>query len=239
MNSYVRVHFSSHPWRKSITSPTIPGNSFNVCRSWSEVGTFLSLSSWPARVLMLSVRLFIASWDSSWVLRRCRIYQSCYSHRKQKRNSPCMRCQCKKTRFSLQNSACSSQIAGMCAFQGWFTSLTVFPISIPISTPLLAEPRRLKMGLNLSKFSIVLLNCISNAVKVESKAYDWTWVGKFYIGGNQDSKPRRRATVVILEPDYQILPWGSLRYSEYVRSDRGKGQLTFCFLLWFRNQMSP
>jgi len=36
------------------------------------------------------------------------------------------------------------------------------------------------MGLNLSKFSIALLNFISNAVKVESKAYNWTWV--FILG---------------------------------------------------------
>ena len=179
MNSYVRVHFSSHSWMKSITSPTIPGNSFNVCCSSPELGTFLSLSSWPARILMLSVRLFIASWDSSWVLRCCQICQSYHLHRKQ-RSSPDMRYQCKKTQFSLQNSACSSQIAGMCAFQGYLTSLIVFPIPITISAPSFVEPRWPKMGLNLSKFSIALLNCISNAVKVESKAYNWTWV--FILG---------------------------------------------------------
>ena len=206
---------------KSITPPTIPGNSFNVCCSSSELGTFLSLSSWPAKILMLSVRLLIASWDSSWVLRCCQIYQSYHLHRKQRR-SPDMQYRWKKTQFSLQNSACSSQITGMCTFQGWFTSLTVFPIPITISAPLAAEPRRPKMGLNLSKFSIALLNCISNAVKVESKAYNWTWVGNFYIGSNQDSIPQRRATAVILEPDHRILPWGSLRYSEYIGSDRGK-----------------
>jgi len=43
-----------------------------------------------------------------------------------------------------------------------------------ISTPSLADPRPLKMGSNSSKFSIVLLNCTSNAVKVEPKAYDRT-----------------------------------------------------------------
>ena len=180
MNSYVHVHFSSHSRMKSITSSTIPGNSFNVCCSSPELGTSLSLSSWPARILMLSVRLFIASWDSSWVLRCCQIYQSYYLRRKQKRSSPGMRDRCKKTQFSLQNLACSSQITGMCAFQGWFTSLIVFPISITISAPSFLEPRRVKMGLNLSKFSIALLNCISNAVKVESKAYNWTWV--FILG---------------------------------------------------------
>ena len=139
MNSYVRVHFSSHSWMKSITSPTIPGNSFNVCRSSSELGTFSSLSSWPARILMLSVRLFIALWDPSWVLRCCQIYQSYHSHREQRRSSG-MQYRCKKTQFSLQNSACSSQITGMCAFQGWFTSLTVFPIPITISMPSFVEP---------------------------------------------------------------------------------------------------
>ena len=180
MNSYIRVQFSSHSWMKSIASLIILGNSLIVWRSSPELGTFLSLSSWPARIWILSARLFIASWDSSWVLRRCQIYQSYYSRQKQKRSSPGMRDRCKKTQFSLQNSAFSSQIAGMCAFQGCFTSLTVFPISIPISTPSLAEPRRFKMGLNLSKFSIALLNCISNAVKVESKAYNWTWV--FILG---------------------------------------------------------
>ena len=238
MNSYVRVHFSSHSWMKSITSPTISGNSFNVCRSSSELGTFLSLSSWLARILMLSVRLFIASWDSSWVLRCCQIYQSYYSCRKQKRSSPGMRDRRKKTQFSLQNLACSSQIRGMCAFQGWFTSLIVFPISINISAPSFVGPRRLKMDLNLSKFSIVLLKCIPNAIRVESKAYNWTWVGKFYIRSNQDSIPQRRATAVILEPDHRILPWSLLRYSEYIESDQGKDQLTFCFLLWFW-QMLP
>ena len=207
---------------KSITSIIIPGNSFIICHSSSEFGTFLSLLSWPARVRMLSARLFIASGDSSWALKCCQIYQSYHSHRKQRRRSPGMQYQCKKTQFLLQNSACSSQITGMCAFQGWFTSLIVFPIPITISTPLAAEPRWPKMGLNLSKFSIALLNCISNAVKVESKAYNWTWVGNFYIGSNQDSIPQRRATAVILEPDHRILPWGSLRYSEYIGSDRGK-----------------
>ena len=222
MNSYIRVHFSSHSWRKCITSPTIPGNSSNVCRSSSELGTFLSLSSWPARILMLSIRLFIASWDSSWALRCCQIYQSYHLHRKQRRRSPDMQYQCKKTQFLLQNSAFLSQIESMYAFQGWFTSLTVFPIPITISMPSFAEPRWPKMGLNLSKFSIVLLNCISNAVKVESKAYNWTWVGNIYIGSNQESIPQRRATPVILELDHRILPWGSLRYSEYIGSDRGK-----------------
>jgi len=85
-----------------------------------------------------------------------------------------MRDRCKKTQFSLQNLACSSQITGMCAFQGWFTSLIVFPILINISAPSFMEPRRLKMDLNLSKFLIVLLNCISNAVKAESEACNRT-----------------------------------------------------------------
>ena len=58
------------------------------------------------------------------------------------------------------------------SFQGWFTSLIVFPIPITISTPSFAEPRQPKMCLNLSKFSIMLVNCRSKAVKVESEAYD-------------------------------------------------------------------
>ena len=58
------------------------------------------------------------------------------------------------------------------SFQGWFTSLMVFPIPITISTPLFVEPRWPKMCLNLSKFSTMLVNCRSKAVKVESEAYD-------------------------------------------------------------------
>ena len=38
-----------------------------------------------------------------------------------------------------------------------FTPPTVFPNLINIPTPSLAEPRRLKMGVKLFKFSIVLL----------------------------------------------------------------------------------
>ena len=206
MNSHVPVQFSSHPWMKSIASPIIPGNSLIVWRSSSELGNFLSLLSWPARICILSARLFIASWDSSWVLRCCQIYQSYHSHRKQRRRLPDMQYRCKKTQFALQNSACSSQIAGMCAVQGWFTPLIVFPIPITISTPSFAEPRWPKMGLNLSKFSTVLLNCISNAAKAESEACNWTWVGNLHIGSNQDNVPQRQATTVILGPYHQILP---------------------------------
>jgi len=64
----------------------------------------------------------------------------------------------------------------MCTFQGWFTPLIVFLISITISTPSFAEPRWPKMGLNLFKFSIVLVNCRSNAIKAELEAYSWSWV---------------------------------------------------------------
>ena len=116
MKSHVRVQFSSHSWMKSITSPIIFGSSFIIWRSSPKLGTFLSLSSWPARICILSARLFIASWDSSWVLRCCQIYQLHYSCRKQRRSSPGMRYQYNKTQFSLQNSTCSSQIAGMWCF---------------------------------------------------------------------------------------------------------------------------
>ena len=205
MNSYVRVQFSSHSWMKSMASPIIPGNPLIVWHSSPELGTFLSLSSWLARIWILSARLFIASWDCSWVLRCCQIYQSYYSCRKQKRSSPGMRDRCKKTQFSLQNSACSSQTTGMCAFQGWFTWLIVFPIPITISTPLFAEPRWLKMGLNLSRFSIAFLNFRSNVIKAESEACNRTWVGDLHIESNQDNIPQRRATAVILELYHQIL----------------------------------
>ena len=101
MNSYIRVQCLSQSWIKTITSFIMVENSFIVWRSSSEFGTLRSLSSWWARVRILSARLFIDPWDSSWALRCYQFHQSYYSNRKLKENSPGMQHRCKKTPFLL------------------------------------------------------------------------------------------------------------------------------------------
>jgi len=99
----------------------------------------------------------------------------------------------------------------MCTFQGWFTPLIVFPISITISTPSFAEPRRPKMGLNLFKFSIMLVNCRSNAVKAELEAYSWSWVEMLeaiqiaYLGDNPELQSWNCIDEIHLEVPWE--PW--------------------------------
>ena len=73
---------------------------------------------------------------------------------------------------------------GIRAFQGWFTMLIVFPISIPISTPSPADPRWPKMDLNSSNLSIMLLTCASSALRSQSWAYDWSSVGNLHVESN-------------------------------------------------------
>jgi len=141
-----------------------------------------------------------------------------------------------KTVFTIEFSCFSSQIMGMCVIQEWFTPPRAFPNSINISTPSLAEPRRLKMGLKLFNFSIVL--AISMSIERESLSYAYNYISigililKLII-------PRQQSRAAFLTLSESILPWNLLRYPESIGSDRDKDKLTFWFLLWFRNQVSP
>jgi len=51
--------------------------------------------------------------------------------------------------------------------------------------------------------------------------------------------PQQQSRTATLKLHHWNLPWSWLRCREYIRSDRGKDQLTFCCLLWFRNQVFP
>ena len=119
----------------------------------------------------------------------------------------------------------------MWAFQEWFTPLIVFPIWIPISTPSLADSRRFKMGLNLFRLSIVLLNCTSNAVKVESKVYDWTlsresswwkWLSA-YLSDNPELQSWNCIDEIRLE-----VCWGVLSISEAIEAKIDLHFVFFC-----------
>jgi len=54
-----------------------------------------------------------------------------------------------------------------------------------------------------------------------------------------ECKPQQQSRTPILKLHYWNLPWSWLRCREYIGSDWGKDQLTFCCLLWFRNQVFP
>ena len=68
-NRHIHDQFSSHFWIKSNTSLIIPSKLLIKAPSLSDFTNFLSRLSWPARLLMLSARYFIASRDSSWALK--------------------------------------------------------------------------------------------------------------------------------------------------------------------------
>ena len=129
-----------------------------------------------------------------------------------------------KTVFTIEFSCFSSQIMGICVIQEWFTPPTAFPNSINIPTPSLAEPRRLKIGLKLFKFSIVLAILVSIERKSLPYAYHYIWIGIFIL---KLIIPRRRSRAAFLRLKESILPWNLLRYPESIGSDRDKDKLTF------------
>jgi len=117
---------------------------------------------------------------------------------------------------------------GIRAFQGWFTVLIVFPISILISTPSLADPRRPKTDLNSSNLSIVLLTCALRALRSQSWAFDWTWTGNFHV---ESDRVHTSATIQKCNPGITSLK-STLSFAEvpWVYRKRSRQRLTHILL---------
>ena len=191
---------------KLTTSSMITGNSLIVPRIWSEIGTSLSLVSWPESAWMLFARLFMASWDSSCAFNCCQNHQWCNLHRKQKRGQPCIQPGYKKTQFARWDSSASSQTTYRNTSQQSITLLAAIPKSVPILIASLVEEKRCRTDCNSFNSRTIFLICGSSVSRWMGWLYNYILKRKQH-SSNIDSIPQWPATAAILGSDYQTQLW--------------------------------
>lgn len=218
MNGYVHIQLSSHLRMKITTSSMKFGNSPIVLCSWSDIGTSLSLTSWPASTCMLFARLFIASYDSFRVFRCCQNNQWSYQRWKQKKSQLCMWPRCKRMQHVWQDSAASSQTTYRNNSQQSITLLIATPRSIGIPASF-AEAGQCGVDCNLfsfatSSFSFTTSSLIRGYTAFRSMLWLYSCMWRENHSSEKDSVPWWQATAVIRRSDYQISPQILLKSSE-------------------------
>jgi len=198
-DGYVHIQLSSHLQIKITTSFMRFGNSLIVLCSWSNIGTSLSLMSWPASTCMLFARLFIASYDSFRVFRCYQNNQWSYQCWKQKKSQLCIWPQCKRMQHVWQDSAASSQTTYRNNSQQSITLLIATPRSIGIPASF-AEAWQCRVDCNSFSFTTSLLIRGSMAFRLMLWLYNCMW--RENHSSEKDSVPWWQATAVIRQSDY-------------------------------------